>query len=153
MAIRRNLDFKAILSELEEFIEAGGANASILLDMIHSITKMMRDDPDRGDLKMLNTAFKELRYALRVFAPYRRVKKVSVFGSARTPSDATECRQAREFAHRRVPPAAAATSPARLPAAPETAPATWPNSSLCSTPSDSAEQLTATSRPALPLAR
>jgi hypothetical protein len=38
---------------------------------------------DRGDLKILNSALKELRWAFRVFRPYRHLRKVSIFGSAR----------------------------------------------------------------------
>ena len=30
-------------------------------------------------------SFKELRYAFKIFKPYRQRRKVSVFGSARTP--------------------------------------------------------------------
>ena len=39
-------------------------------------------------IKMLNQALKELRYAFKIFSPYRKVRKVSVFGSARTAPDA-----------------------------------------------------------------
>ena len=41
----------------------------------------------RQDLKILSRALKELRYAFKVFTPYRNVKKVTVFGSARTAAD------------------------------------------------------------------
>ena len=43
---------------------------------------------------------KELRYAFKVFAPYQEIRKVSIFGSARTPSDHPEFVQAVEFARR-----------------------------------------------------
>jgi uncharacterized protein (TIGR00730 family) len=45
--------------------------------------KLIRDHANRGDVKLLSTAFKELRYAFKVFAPYRHRRKVTVFGSAR----------------------------------------------------------------------
>jgi uncharacterized protein (TIGR00730 family) len=47
--------------------------------------KLLRDGAARGDVKLLNTAMKELRYAFKVLAPYRSHRKVSVFGSARLP--------------------------------------------------------------------
>src|SRR5207244_6264990 len=47
--------------------------------------KLIRDQANRGDIKLLNTALKELRYAFKVFAPYRNRRKVTVFGSARLP--------------------------------------------------------------------
>lgn len=49
--------------------------------------KLLRDDSSRGDLKILSRTLRELRYAFKVFSPYRDRRKVTVFGSARTPSD------------------------------------------------------------------
>jgi uncharacterized protein (TIGR00730 family) len=49
--------------------------------------KLVRDDASRGDMKLVSTALKELRYALKIFKPYRHVRKVTVFGSARLPPD------------------------------------------------------------------
>jgi hypothetical protein len=62
--------------------------------------KLIRDQANRGDVKLLSTALKELRYALKVFAPYRLRRKVSVFGSARLPQDHPACKQAVEFGRR-----------------------------------------------------
>ncbi len=49
-----------------------------------SLDKLERDGSTRGDLKVLNRALGELRYAFKVFTPYRRLRKVTIFGSART---------------------------------------------------------------------
>jgi uncharacterized protein (TIGR00730 family) len=49
--------------------------------------KLVRDRTPRGDVKMLATALRELRYCLKVFAAYRGKRKVTVFGSARTKRD------------------------------------------------------------------
>jgi uncharacterized protein (TIGR00730 family) len=62
--------------------------------------KLIRDNAPRGDVKLLNTALKELRYAFKVFAPYRQMRKVTVFGSARLPSDNPAYQQAVEFSRR-----------------------------------------------------
>src|SRR2546427_12390456 len=43
--------------------------------------KLIRDQANRGDVKLLSTALKELRYAFKVFAPYPQRRKVTVFGS------------------------------------------------------------------------
>ncbi len=59
--------------------------------------KLIRDGANRGDVKLLSTALKELRYSLKVFAPYRKVRKVTVFGSARLPADHPAYMQAVEF--------------------------------------------------------
>ena len=47
------------------------------------------DGATRGDLKILSRALRELRYAFKVFTPYRDRRKVTIFGSARTPPEAT----------------------------------------------------------------
>ena len=52
-----------------------------------SADKLAADQTSRGDLKILSRALRELRYAFKVFSPYRRHRKVTVFGSARTPTD------------------------------------------------------------------
>jgi uncharacterized protein (TIGR00730 family) len=62
--------------------------------------KLIRDHASRGDIKLLSTALKELRYAFKVFAPYRSRRKVTVFGSARLSQDHPACVQAREFGRR-----------------------------------------------------
>lgn len=62
-----------------------------------SADKLASDGSSRGDLKILSRALQELRYAFKVFAPYRRRRKVTVFGSARTRPDAPAYVQATEF--------------------------------------------------------
>jgi uncharacterized protein (TIGR00730 family) len=69
----------------------------LIEEMIMTALKMARDQTSVADLKMLNRALKELRYAVRVFAPYRDRRKVVVFGSARTPEDAEEFKAAENF--------------------------------------------------------
>src|SRR5437870_8405550 len=62
--------------------------------------KLIRDHCNRGDLKLLTTALTELRYAFKVFAPYRQHKKVTVFGSARMKPDHPAYQQAVDFGRR-----------------------------------------------------
>ncbi len=69
-----------------------------LFQMIVTICRLAADGADRGDLKILNSALKELRYAFKVFAPYTEVPKVSIFGSARTGEDHPQYLQAKKFA-------------------------------------------------------
>jgi uncharacterized protein (TIGR00730 family) len=54
-------------------------------NMIHAVLKLAHDAPGRGEMKLMDRSFKELRYAFKIFKPYRQRRKVSVFGSARTP--------------------------------------------------------------------
>jgi uncharacterized protein (TIGR00730 family) len=62
--------------------------------------KLIRDQANRGDVKLLSTALKELRYCLKVFAPYRQRRKVTVFGSARLPLEHPACQAAVAFGRR-----------------------------------------------------
>ncbi len=69
-----------------------------LFQMSVTLCRLAADGADRGDLKILNSALKELRYAFKVFAPYAGVRKVTMFGSARTQPDHPEYQQAKKFA-------------------------------------------------------
>src|SRR5215467_5866657 len=62
--------------------------------------KLIRDGANRGDVKLLSTALKELRYAFKAFSPYKGRRKVTVFGSARLPPEHPAFRQAVEFGRR-----------------------------------------------------
>ena len=59
--------------------------------------KLANDRTSRGDLKIINRTLLELRYAFKVFSPYRRNRKVTIFGSARTQPDQPAYRQAVAF--------------------------------------------------------
>src|SRR5205807_8094715 len=59
-----------------------------------------RDGANRGDIKLLSTAVKELRYAFKVFSPFKGRRKVTVFGSARLPPENAAYQQAVEFGRR-----------------------------------------------------
>jgi uncharacterized protein (TIGR00730 family) len=70
--------------------------------LLTTVMKLHEDGASTADLKVTNAALKELRYAYKVFAPYRDTRKVTVFGSARTPPDAEESAAALEFGRRMV---------------------------------------------------
>src|SRR5262245_5232331 len=59
--------------------------------------KLLLDGASRGDVKLLCTAFKELRHCFKVFARYKGRRKATVFGSARTRPDHPTYQQAIEF--------------------------------------------------------
>ncbi|MEO0454783.1 MAG: TIGR00730 family Rossman fold protein, partial [Verrucomicrobiota bacterium] len=68
--------------------------------MMVTVLKLARDEPHPADLRLFKNAFKEMRYADKIFKPYRNVKKISVFGSARTPPTEPEYQTAFKFAER-----------------------------------------------------
>jgi uncharacterized protein (TIGR00730 family) len=60
--------------------------------------EVQNDDLDILDLKVINRSMREMRYAFRVFKPYRHIRKVSIFGSARTPEGSPYYKMAVKFA-------------------------------------------------------
>ena len=67
--------------------ELSMAQSRELQDMIGSLSDLAREGTSVGDLKIANTALAEMAEAFRVFRPYRHVRKVTMFGSARTKPD------------------------------------------------------------------
>jgi predicted Rossmann-fold nucleotide-binding protein len=53
-------------------------------ELIVNALKAKRNELNILDLKVINRFLDEFRYAARVFKPYRGIRKVSIFGSART---------------------------------------------------------------------
>ncbi len=84
---------------VEELIafKGGGHNEDAVTDIIENALKILTDIQDKGDVRVIQTAIRELRYAYRLFAPYAGVRKVTIFGSARIAADKTEYQQAAEF--------------------------------------------------------
>ena len=63
----------------------------IVREIILAGLKAGQENSGRMDLKLMNTSLKEMRFTAKVFGPYREVRKVTVFGSARTRPDACPC--------------------------------------------------------------
>ncbi|HET6811456.1 MAG TPA: TIGR00730 family Rossman fold protein [Acidimicrobiales bacterium] len=74
------------------------ANRDQLEEIMATAVRLATGPADRLDLKIANAALREMADAYEVFAPYREVPKVTVFGSARTLPDAPLYAQAREAA-------------------------------------------------------
>src|SRR6266481_9758424 len=62
--------------------------------------KLAQDQANRGDVKLLSVALRELRYCFKVFAAYRDRRKVTVFGSARLPLEHPACQAAVDLGSR-----------------------------------------------------
>ncbi|HEX4141781.1 MAG TPA: LOG family protein [Candidatus Methylacidiphilales bacterium] len=62
-------------------------------EMIASLHKLAQQKPNSSDMVLFKRSMAELRYAQSIFAPYRDVRKICIFGSARTrpPAPAFEC--------------------------------------------------------------
>jgi uncharacterized protein (TIGR00730 family) len=79
-------------------LKGGSPDADIVSEIIGTALKLVEAKARRGDLKVINSTLKDMRYAFKIFSQYGKVPKVSIFGSARTQPDAPEYGQAREFA-------------------------------------------------------
>jgi len=76
----------------------GFAHRDLVREMITAAMYLTTDGLDRGEIKILNSTLKEFRYAFKVFDRYADRRKVSIFGSARTPPDSIVYQHARRFA-------------------------------------------------------
>jgi uncharacterized protein (TIGR00730 family) len=77
--------------------KGGGYNEPEVADILENALKLLTDVKNTGDVRVIRTALRELRYSFRLFAPYAHVRKVTIFGSARTQSDEPAYQQAVEF--------------------------------------------------------
>jgi len=73
------------------------SDALAVREMVETAFKLLREEADTGQLKLVSSALKEMRYAYRVFNAYRGKPKISIFGSARTPDDHPDYAAARRF--------------------------------------------------------
>ena len=69
----------------------------LILEIITSACRMGQDQASTIDLKIVNSALKELQHAFKVFRPYGHVRKVATFGSARVSKQHTAYAMAKEF--------------------------------------------------------
>jgi hypothetical protein len=74
-----------------------GFHGQLITEIIQTALKLAPGEHDTGQLKLINSALKEMRYAYRVFNRYRGRRKITIFGSARTPPDHPDYAAARAF--------------------------------------------------------
>lgn len=81
--------------------EAGGKpetlGGKLLREIMQNCLRLARDQVDLGELKVMSYAFREMRMAFKMFKPYEGVRKISVFGSARTGEEHPQYLAAVEF--------------------------------------------------------
>jgi uncharacterized protein (TIGR00730 family) len=63
-------------------------HGALVQQALTTLVRMAEVEADRLDWKILNASLQDMERAFRVFYPYRHVRKITIFGSARTdPSD------------------------------------------------------------------
>src|SRR3990172_11714088 len=85
---------------IREFVGALGLDrrTDLVEEMAASVFRLARSNTTMADLKLVSAALKEFAYAAKVFAPYRGIRKVSVFGSSRAAKEDADYACAHEFA-------------------------------------------------------
>jgi uncharacterized protein (TIGR00730 family) len=99
---RPKLDLSHIEAAVDRFFESSGVQPSseareLVAEIMLSGLKLVSDGADLGQLKLVRSALKEMRHAYRIFNPYRGTRKISIFGSARTPETDPDYELARVF--------------------------------------------------------
>ncbi len=83
-----------------ELLAPDSANLPLYRDMILTVLRMAEDDRNRWDAKIVLQTLHELDNAFRALARFKGRRKVTVFGSARTPLEHSLYAQARELGQR-----------------------------------------------------
>ncbi|HEY2986799.1 MAG TPA: TIGR00730 family Rossman fold protein [Candidatus Binatia bacterium] len=99
---RERLNLAALEPKVLEWLgqSRGAPNEELVAEILHTVLKLDQREASRGDLKVINRTLKELRQAFKIFAPHRSVRKVSIFGSARTPEQDPHYQSAVTFSRR-----------------------------------------------------
>jgi uncharacterized protein (TIGR00730 family) len=97
----------AIDEALDDLVASASDTSSageddLVRELVVTSLKMLRDGTGRGDLKLMNSTLKEMRYSFLVFQHYRSVRKVTMFGSARVEPHEPNYELAAAFAARMV---------------------------------------------------
>lgn len=100
-----NVEDERILKLIHALVEACGGSpenldGNLVTQLIQTSLRLMSEKHDSGQLKLMTRALKEMRYAYRIFNRYPNVRRISIFGSARTPEDHPDYFTAKDFSLR-----------------------------------------------------
>lgn len=72
-------DIRALIQKLSQ----NCVDPALFEEILTTLFLMADEHKDRGDYKLINKVLKELRESFQLFKPYREIRKVALFGSAR----------------------------------------------------------------------
>lgn len=80
------------VADIHQLIEECGADpssfdAALVTELMQTSLRLLFDGHDTGQIKLMNRALKEMRYAYSIFNQFTGIRRISIFGSARTPED------------------------------------------------------------------
>ncbi|HEV8053090.1 MAG TPA: LOG family protein [Parachlamydiaceae bacterium] len=95
-------DETEMVENVDAFITNSGGDPTtykgkLIAQIIQTALKLMTEDHDLGQLKVISRSIKEMRYAYNIFQRYKDAPCVSIFGSARTPEDHPDYIAAKDF--------------------------------------------------------
>jgi uncharacterized protein (TIGR00730 family) len=92
----------ALQEEICQLVEQLPAmkHGKLIQQALTTLVRMAEVEADRLDWKILNSSLQDMEQAFRVFYPYRHIRKISIFGSARITPDSPDYEFAKEFARR-----------------------------------------------------
>jgi uncharacterized protein (TIGR00730 family) len=79
--------------------EKGTLLNELVTQLIQTSLKLLVENHDAGQMKLITRALKEMRYAYRIFNQYKSSRVISIFGSARTPEDHPDYHAAKDFSN------------------------------------------------------
>ncbi len=86
-------DIAALIEQLPNL-----KNRQLIQQAIATLVHLAGSEIDRLDWKILSASLADMERGLKLFHTYRHVRKVTIFGSARTPPESPEYQMAAEFA-------------------------------------------------------
>jgi len=91
-----------IQNSINDLITLAGGNldtfeSQLIAQIIETTLKLIHESHDTGQLKLISRSLRELRYAYRVFNAYKGIRRISIFGSARTEESHPDYVAAKKF--------------------------------------------------------
>ena len=92
---------ESLQTEIGELLEQlpNLEHGALIQQALTTLVRMAEVETDRLDWKILTASLQDMERAFRVFYPYRHVRKIAIFGSARTPRNHPAYQMTAEFAH------------------------------------------------------
>lgn len=90
-------DIQAWLAEVMTTEHPHGTEERMYHDILHSVERIKQGKFNTVELRLINTALRELRYSMAIFKEYYKTPKAAVFGSARTPVTHPDYKMAKKF--------------------------------------------------------
>ncbi|NDJ19190.1 LOG family protein [Myxacorys almedinensis] len=99
---RSPIDLEALRASLNALIDhlPKLEHGDLIAQALSMITRVAGEDIDRLDWKILNASVQDMERAFTTFYPYRHVRKIAIFGSARIQPGTDEYEMAKDFAQR-----------------------------------------------------